>query len=121
MRWLLYATIFLLVGCSHNVVVPPPPTAPSFTWTNNGNPGVANCSAVTTTPVECITTYTLTDTTQPGAPVVISSSISANALSYVMSTLPQTGIHVYQLTINGVDQSGNPVISPPAQTTITIP
>lgn len=107
--------LLLLAGCNSPVAAPPP-TAPTLAWTGTGNPGVPNCTTTQTT--ACLTTYTLTDTTTG---TVVASNISANALSYTLSTLPTAGTHVYQLTINGVDGNGKTVASPPATTTVTIP
>lgn len=110
----ILAVVFL-AGCK-SPTAPPPPPPPSLAWTSNGNPSVTNCTASVKT--GCLTTYTITDTTTN---TVVSANIPASALSYTLSTLPVTGIHVYQLTINGVDGNGKTVASPPATTTVTIP
>jgi hypothetical protein len=113
---IVLVALILLAGCNSPIVTPPPPTAPTLVWTGTGNPGVPNCTTTQTT--ACLTTYTLTDTTTG---TVISSAISASALSFTLSTLPTTGTHVYQLTINGVDGTGKVVASAPATTAVTIP
>ena len=114
-RTLSIASVLLLVGCNPPTA-PVPPTAPTLGWTSNGNVGTPNCNANQKT--GCLTTYTLIDTTTN---TVISTSISADALSYTLSNLPNTGTHVYQLTINGVDINGKIVSSAPATTSVTIP
>lgn len=104
----------LLTGCSSAVtppVVTPPPT---LTWESNGNSSLPYCGSTVKT--ACLLTYTLT---QDGA--VVAQNIPGAALSYVLSTLPAAGSHVYQLTINGTDQSGKAIASGPATTTVVIP
>lgn len=102
-----------LVGCGHNVVAPPTPL-PVAEWTGTGNPTLPFCSSTVTK--GCLTTYTIT---QDG--VIVVENIPGASLSYTLSTLPAAGEHAYQLVINGADQSGNVIQSPPATTTAVIP
>lgn len=112
-RWSLI--LVLLAGCSHGVTPLPPPTAPPLAkWTGTGNSILPFCSATVTK--GCLTTYTIT---QDG--VIVAENIPGASLSYTLSTLPPAGEHTYQLVINGADQSGNVIQSPPATATATIP
>lgn len=115
MKWLL-PFLLLLVGCPSKTPTPPPP--PSFSWTGTGNPSIPACSATTGT--NCLLSYTLTDVTNPANPVIIANNLSILTYSYVMSTLPTAGIHVYDLVTVGKDAVGNSVTSGPASTTLTI-
>ena len=69
----------------------------------------------------CQTGYTLTDVTTASAPVVISSTIAANALSYKLTPLPAAGSHIYHLVINAKGRNGKAVHSAPASVTVKIP
>jgi hypothetical protein len=68
----------------------------------------------------CQTGYTLTDVTTPAAPVVVSSAIDANALTYRLTPLPSAGSHIYHLVINAKGGNGHAVHSAPATVTIKI-
>ena len=89
-----------------------------FTWTGTGNPALPSCSSTVT--ASCLTGYTLTDTTG-STPVVISSTIPANALTYTETPLPSVGAHTWSLVVNGKDQSGNSISSNPVTLTLTVP
>jgi hypothetical protein len=102
--------LLLLAGCSHNVTPPAPPAPPSFSWTGSGN-NLPACSSTVTD--ACVSGYTLL---QDGSVV---TTIQMGATTYTMTAVPVAGTHNYELLVNGVDQSGNPITSPPA--TVTIP
>ena len=90
-----------------------------FTWSGDGNTSLPGCSATVTT--ACLTTFTLSDTTVAATPVVISSTIPYNVLTYTLTPLPAVGAHTYSLMISGKDQSGNAISSTPITTTVTVP
>lgn len=115
MKWFL-PLLLLLAGCPSSAPTPPPP--PSFVWTGNGNPSIPVCTTTVTT--SCLVSFTLKDVTLPMSPVVVASNIPITSYSYIMSTLPASGIHVYSLSVVGKDAVGNPVISNPATSAITI-
>lgn len=108
MRYLSFL-LLLFYGCK-----PPLPQTKDvmFVFTNP-NPV---CGAIVTAP--CAKYDTLVDTTTN---TVISPMIPAQASSYELTMLPAAGLHVYQITITGVDQDGNPITSPPVSTTVDIP
>jgi hypothetical protein len=105
MRWITCTVIFL-AGCSHSV---PPPVAPTmlvFTW--NATPAI---------PGFTLSDYVLTDV---NTGKVIAMPLKGQ-ISYTLTPLPTPGMRTYQLTVTGTDASGNPVTSPPATVTISIP
>lgn len=69
----------------------------------------------------CRTGYSLTDLTTASAPVVISSTIAADALEYTLSPLPSAGLHIYHLVVIGKGSSGTPVQSRPATISVRVP
>jgi hypothetical protein len=92
-----------------------------FTWSHNplkGGTWPVCRKSVTTF---CQTGYTLTDVTTASAPVVISSTIAANALTYRLTPLPSAGSHIYHLVINAKGRNGNAVDSALATITVKIP
>lgn len=69
----------------------------------------------------CRTGYTLTDVTTTSAPVVISSTIAEDALTYTLTPLPSVGFHIYNLVVDGVGSSGAAVHSTPATVKVDVP
>jgi hypothetical protein len=69
----------------------------------------------------CRTGYTLTDVTTTSAPVVISSTIAKNALTYTLMPLPSAGLHIYNLVVDGKGSSGAAVHSAPATIKVDVP
>jgi hypothetical protein len=69
----------------------------------------------------CRIGYTLTDVTTTSAPVIISSSIAEDALTYTLSPLPSAGLHIYNLTIDAKGSSGAVVHSAPATVKVEVP
>lgn len=95
-------------------------TTVTFNWTtNNAAQGWPNCSSTVTT--VCVSGYTLTDTTNSASPVVISSTIAATAITYVLTPLPTPGTHTYSLVTNGLGSTGQAVTSTPATASALIP
>jgi hypothetical protein len=68
-----------------------------FTWTA-GSPLWPACSGTVTT--SCTVGQTITDITVPATPVVISSTISATALTYTETPFPSPGVHTWSLVVN---------------------
>jgi len=69
----------------------------------------------------CRIGYTLTDVTATSAPVIISSTIAEDALTYTLSPLPSAGLHLYNLTIDAKGSSGVVVHSAPARVKVEVP
>jgi hypothetical protein len=69
----------------------------------------------------CRTGYSLTEVTTASAPVLISSTIAADALTYTLSPLPSAGLHIYHLVVAGKGSSGTPVQSAPATISVKVP
>ncbi len=69
----------------------------------------------------CRIGYTLTDVTTTSAPVVVSSTIAEDALTYTLSPLPSAGLHIYNLTIDAKGSSGAVVHSAPATVKAEVP
>lgn len=88
-----------------------------FTWTGTGKRTIPVCS--TTVTAACLTTYTLSDTTNAPSPVILSCS-DAHVFSYTLTPLPKPGLHTYSLVISGRDQSGISKSSIPATATVVV-
>jgi hypothetical protein len=69
----------------------------------------------------CQTGFPQTDVTTVSAPIVISSTIAADALTYRLTPLLSAGSHIYHLVINAKGGNGNPVHSAPASVTVKNP
>jgi hypothetical protein len=69
----------------------------------------------------CRTGYTLTDVTTTSAPVIISSTIGKEALTYTLTPLPSAGLHIYNLVVDGNGSSGAAVHSAPATVKVDVP
>jgi hypothetical protein len=92
-----------------------------FAWkTNPANAGTwPACSTLVVK--MCRIGYTLTDVTATSAPVIISSTITEDALTYTLSPLPSAGLHLYNLTIDAKGSSGVVVHSAPARVKVEVP
>jgi hypothetical protein len=69
----------------------------------------------------CRIGYTLTDVTSTSAPVVISSTMAEDALTYTLSPVPSAGLHIYNLTIDAKGSSGAVIHSVPAMVKVEVP
>lgn len=120
MRRLLLALVAILAGCHSSQVVPPPPAPPpppqvppTLSWTDTGNPAQPACTAANTK--SCIFSYTI----EEDGTYLAMVQLGTNA--YTLPSVPSSGTHTFQLYVNGFDQSGNLVSSPPASATVSIP
>lgn len=103
MKRFLIFILLVFTGCA---MKQPPPT---LSW-QDSNPLVPACAGVLIK--NCKDNYTLTDETTEAVwtiPIGMTSFDTPSA---------QSGLNIYEIVVNGYDNAGNPITSPPATTTL---
>jgi hypothetical protein len=114
MRKWAFILLIMLSGCGGKSFTPSAAGSHpyTFTWKDNGNPGVPNCSAVIIK--GCLSSYTLREGT-----TVIATGIDPATDTYILSTT--TGEHTYSLSVIGVMALGGNAESPYLVETVNVP
>ena len=95
------------------------PTSIVFTWTNN-DAGIPACSSTVTS--SCLVGQTLTDTTVPSSPAVLSSSISPTASTFTTPLPAFTSANrSYSLVVNYKDSAGAAQATSAVTATVGVP
>lgn len=104
----------------------------NITWTNPNSAANAwpNCNFASGPKNVCVEGFTLSDVTNPQAPVVIAPTCTATvttgclsplATSFIIAPLPPAGNYTYALIANGLGAAGTPANSTAVTVSVGVP